>query len=514
MADHCTDIEEFIAALEKRRDQLISIVTDRQLAGERTNATRRQIKELQAQILQEMILLQKCSNKIPASLTVYNAGAAPVLNVYILTIHYTGPGFTDVPVNKTADVTNILQTLDKLQQVYSIGHINITGMEIFDWSRQLKFVENREALLEKIRSLRSISGNNALHIGFLPEEAGYSGLASNNSIAMGTCLLSACPGTIVKEIAPVIEQVKAFADQYSDQPAGEKKQVNYYHLNFHRDHLQQQVMLKSAFHLYQEEPAASLQKKSSIRAYFYSNENVLMYSGYASLGLDQPTEKTVSAFQLSFPFMENMQRIQLVENNYSIGEFYIAPTAPQVYITGIDFREEAENHFLHIGWEGSVAGYCQPGLVYAVRYSADGFLWQTLLADTHTNCYQVNTNQLPGGSACRVQVIASAGLRTSVAESYHFTLPVKPRILCWMYPAPQSAYAAGSPVYLAATAYSSNFNNALPGEITWTSLKHGYLGTGQQLTVTHLSRGKDWIQVHIPDGLGNLLTKQVEISIV
>ncbi|MEP6750343.1 MAG: hypothetical protein ABJB86_21575 [Bacteroidota bacterium] len=514
MANPCSDIETFIAALEKRRDQLIDIVADRQAQGLKTGATRRQIKELQAQILQELILLQKCKKQVPGSVGDSAKEILFTLDVYIINIHYTGPGYNDILIDKTASIADILMGFDKLLQAFPISHINIAGIQTFEWGRELKFDENREALVEVVNDLRNLAGSNALYIGMLPEAAGYSGFCNKEIVDKRICLLSASPDAMVSAMAPVIESLKIFSDQYADQLAGEKRQADYYHLGFQRDHLQQQVILKNAFHLYQDEPAKSLATSTGIRAYFYSNDNILMYSSYTNSGTAAQPGKVVSSFQLSFPRMENMQRIQLVENNFSIGEFYIAPAAPQVNITGTDFREEGENYFLHLTWEGSAAGYVQPALVYAVRYSADGLQWQVIESGIYRNCCKIKLNELPGGTACRMQVIASAGLLTSVAETWHFSLPVKARQIYWLHPAPKSVYVAGQPVHCAATAYSSNFNNVLPEEIIWNSLKLGYLGTGQQLSVCHLSRGKDWIQVHIPDGLGNLLTQQVEISIV
>jgi hypothetical protein len=719
MASPCSDIEAFITALEKRRDQLIDILTTRQAEGGRTDAIRRQIKELQSQILQEMILLKKIMKKTPAVtprkhfvfiektqciqyfdtgeylfpetiktypnngipmisgrtvlLRVYIDGSfdnqnialppvatgklllqtlageitispvkrsvvvrdlskldrlnidhtlnflipaeycnrqlickllltndetgdsfysaaqtidfieLPALKVHLINIHYTGTGYNENPSGKTTELTDILASLNNVLQVFPLSHFSITGMETIEWNYSLKYHENCGALQNMISMMRNISGNNALFIGIVPAEAGYHSTGGKDNIGSGTCIISAGAGlkNTAHEIGRALGRLDApcyvnengdinyppyynfppgsigeagidlrsfeckdpslltdymsncndaswtsphgylqllkimqegpFCDHLANQPNKERKQIEYYHADFHRDHLQHTLSITSAYHVCQPMPEQSLIKHGSIRAYFYSTDNVLMYSGFASNGTaGHPT----SGFQLSFPQMDNMQRIQLVENNFSIGEFYIAPTAPQVYITGIDFREETGNRLLHLTWEANTAGPTQPSLNYAVRYSADGLQWYALLVNINTNFCTVNLDELPGGPACRIQILASAGLRTSIAETYHFQLPVKPRQLYCLHPKPQAVYNFGQPVYCSATAYSPNFKNALPEEVTWTSLKHGYLGSGQQLVLTNLAPGKHWIQVHIAGGVGNLLTKQIEILVV
>src|ERR1700733_11464490 len=209
--NHCSDIEEFIAALEKRRNQLIEMVTMRHAQGGRTEAMRKQIKELQAQILQELILLQKCKKRIP-KVDAADPIAPFTLKVQIVNIHYSGPDTNGRLMNKNASLTEVFTTLNEILRIYPISHINCTGIETIDWSRQLNFDENKEALLQLISTLRTISGSNALYIGILPAQTDYDDTCRTRKIGTGVCLLAVNSSTAVQAIAPVMDQKEIFAD--------------------------------------------------------------------------------------------------------------------------------------------------------------------------------------------------------------------------------------------------------------------------------------------------------------
>lgn len=302
---------------------------------------------------------------------------------------------------------------------------------------------------------------------------------------------------------------------FSDQPVPFSAQRLFDHshvaLSWHK--LERAIKLKSAFHIAGETPKQSLLKVSNICAHIFDADNALLHQVFATVYDDRDAGGFVEHLQLTFPHTADMHRMLLTENNDKVAEILFAPSPPQVEITDIRAKSKGNNDFARVQWKGSADKNLLPPLQYIVRYSADGLCWQTLLANTTDTEMTFALDTLPGGPACRVQIIASAGLRTSVAESDPFDVAKKPRILYVYSPASGSSFTVGSPVLCAATAFSPDFSNAKGDEIIWTSLRHGFLGTGQQLVITTLPPGTHWLQVHIPDGVGTLLTQQIVVHI-
>ena len=77
---------------------------------------------------------------------------------------------------------------------------------------------------------------------------------------------------------------------------------------------------------------------------------------------------------------------------------------------------------LSVVWQGT-SGHGAP-LRYSLRYSNDdGVTWEMFLIDTLLTQVEYDISELPGGAACRVQVIATDGIRTGSAISPAFSVP-------------------------------------------------------------------------------------------
>jgi hypothetical protein len=97
-------------------------------------------------------------------------------------------------------------------------------------------------------------------------------------------------------------------------------------------------------------------------------------------------------------------------------------------------------------------------LTYMLRYSRNrGKSWRALSANLrHATC-TLYPSRLPGGEQRLFQVVASSGIRTSVAKSEPFTAPTKPRIASTLSPEPRTEVPEGTPVVLRGGANSPDF---------------------------------------------------------
>jgi|GEM_PF-3870871 len=250
-----------------------------------------------------------------------------------------------------------------------------------------------------------------------------------------------------------------------------------------------------------------------IHANIYNEDHRLMLKTAAREIGDGEQQEPESLYELVYADMPGMHHIDLLRDGRVLHSMGIAGQTPKIRIVALAFREQGNEKYVKLQWEGNAPENLCPSLCYTVRYSTDGYKWTSLLASTKNTTMIVSLANLAGGTKCRFQVMASAGLRTAVANSELFEVPCSPRIVYMLSPAPGSVYAPGDLIRLAASAYSASYGNAANEDIYWSSLKKGFLGTGQQLNMVTDSPGKDWVEVQIADGKGNLLSQKVEIII-
>jgi hypothetical protein len=151
---------------------------------------------------------------------------------------------------------------------------------------------------------------------------------------------------------------------------------------------------------------------------------------------------------------------------------------------------------------------------YLVRYSNDdGKTWQAIVADLEEPRHLVNLDLLPGGDKCKLQIVASAGVRTATAETESFAVPVKPRQAHILHPKPGTSYRKGQPVPLVGGGFSPDFATTEFDEVVWTSNLDGAIGVGHGLVVNSLSSGRHRISIDIPDGAGGEAAAGVFIEV-
>jgi hypothetical protein len=213
-----------------------------------------------------------------------------------------------------------------------------------------------------------------------------------------------------------------------------------------------------------------------------------------------------------FPAHAELRSLRVVRTGIVLAEWQVAARAPSVAIT--ETRHEPHQDRLFLRWRGDADPEAAPSLSYGVRYSHDGKRWRALAAGLTGSELAIDLASLPGGERCCVQVIASAGLRTAVAETAPFAVSTKPRRVLISSPKAGAEYVVGAPIPLSGAAFSPDFGMAAHEDIGWESRLVGHLGTGQQVTMRELPPGRHRITMYAPDGQGGEAQASVEIRVV
>ncbi|CAJ2863936.1 Uncharacterised protein [Burkholderia pseudomallei] len=293
---------------------------------------------------------------------------------------------------------------------------------------------------------------------------------------------------------------------------GAPRGAEYHYVNFRVDArvtAKERVTVVSSFHIPRPRPL-SRALPSEVSVELLDDEGALL-SGFASeTDLHADNNVPFQYFRAYFPHFPELRRIRIVRSDEILAEYEVAREPPA--LSGVTVAQK-ENR-IHLKWKGSAVDGVTPPLEYGVRFSADGQKWRAVVTATTEDELVLNTELLPGGNECRIQVIASAGFRTTVHETNTFSLPKKARIAYIASPKSGEEFEFGTPVTFSGTAFSPDFGISKPDEIVWTSLAAGTLGVGQQLMTTDLPVGHHWVTIHAPDGAGGLASKSVGVRVV
>ena len=139
----------------------------------------------------------------------------------------------------------------------------------------------------------------------------------------------------------------------------------------------------------------------------------------------------------------------------------------------------------------------------SVDYSADGGqTWQTVATEVTSEQLLLDASQLPGGEDCRVRVTVTNGCRVNRTVSDPFPVDPKPRSAVVISPRSGGrVFADGDTVRLLGDCVGPD-RPGDPQGMNWTSSIDGFLGSGDELLVNTLSRGRHRITLAIDDGVG------------
>jgi len=162
-----------------------------------------------------------------------------------------------------------------------------------------------------------------------------------------------------------------------------------------------------------------------------------------------------------------------------------------------------------IRWQGSDLD--GDTLHYTVLYHQGAGDWSVLGADLTASELIVNAAGLPGGTAAQVQVWATDGINTTIAESGLFTVGRKGPEAFITYPAEGASFMPGASFFLQGTAYDLEDGRLPDSAYRWASNRDGDLGAGASNLVI-LSPGAHVITLRVTDSDGNTAVKTMRLS--
>jgi hypothetical protein len=200
-----------------------------------------------------------------------------------------------------------------------------------------------------------------------------------------------------------------------------------------------------------------------------------------------------------------IRRHREICHRYEMGEM------PPEFTVRATRRTGRGNNLMIIQWEPSIEDYPWS---YFIRYSHnDGATWRAVAANLTVSKFVVNCDLLAGGEKCFFQVGASSGIRTRLAKTEAFTLPVKAASAHILLPVPNASFEVGEPVVLRGGGFSPDFGTTPFDNVLWSSRVDGHLGNGYEHVVSSLSCGRHRITLSVPDGLGGEATADVSIDV-
>jgi hypothetical protein len=143
-------------------------------------------------------------------------------------------------------------------------------------------------------------------------------------------------------------------------------------------------------------------------------------------------------------------------------------------------------------------------LTYALLYSSDGgSSWMPIAVNLTEPHFTLESDSLPGCTACLLQVLASDQWNTvSAITSGTFSVGNKPPTVSISYPVDGNSIPVGDPVTLLASAVDPEEGLMSGASLEWQSDRDGVLGMGERLELGGLSEGQHTITVVARDSVG------------
>lgn len=223
----------------------------------------------------------------------------------------------------------------------------------------------------------------------------------------------------------------------------------------------------------------------------------------------QQSDEAIEFFE-PVPWWPQAATIVILRGREPVATAPIEPTAPDLVIDAVP-SELGTRATAEISW---TVHHAERPVTCLLRYSNDaGQTWRSLAANLKETRYRLNPEFLPGGSECLFEIIATSGVRTTVARTASVTVPVKPRRAHILAPARDLRSRTGSAVLLRGGGYSPDFGLGAPNEVRWSSSIDGPLGRGFEVLARMLSAGTHEIRLEVPDGLGGTSTAVTSVSV-
>jgi hypothetical protein len=225
---------------------------------------------------------------------------------------------------------------------------------------------------------------------------------------------------------------------------------------------------------------------------------------------EQDPDGSYLSFREAIPWDPQVTTIRFLRSGAVVHSIELPERSPEVSIQQPRHNELRKN-VMTVEWRGQ---HPEQPLTYLLRYSHDGgSTWRAVATDLTGPPHAVNLDFLPGGQQCVFQVVASAGIRTTVVETEPFAVPQKPRQAYILSPEPSASFAQGEPVVLRGGGFSPDFGTTEFEDVVWTSNVDGVIGVGHEVVAYRLSSGQHKINLSFPDGVGGEASTSVFIRV-
>lgn len=177
---------------------------------------------------------------------------------------------------------------------------------------------------------------------------------------------------------------------------------------------------------------------------------------------DDATEP-VATLRRALPLPETARRVVFVNGDAVLAEITISAAAPVVELD----PPRVENGELQLSWRGSDPD--GDPLQYSVQLSADdGQTWRAVCLDEVGTGLALATRELPGGASMRVRVLATDGVRSTLAASATFALPKHPPRVRIVGLTDGQAFDFGTALNLEGFGYDVDDGSLEAAALTWT----------------------------------------------
>jgi hypothetical protein len=216
-------------------------------------------------------------------------------------------------------------------------------------------------------------------------------------------------------------------------------------------------------------------------------------------------------FHQTIPLPRSTRAIAIRRQEAVVATLPLSEEAPKLALK-TPRRTRGKRDLMRLEWQSDHAGDSPTCLV---RYSNDGGKsWRAVAAGmTDAKCL-LDLEMLPGGEDCRVQVMATAGLASTIVEQAIGAVPQKLRQARIVSPTPGAVLKRGESICLCGGAYSPDFGMAPFDDLSWKSDGDSVLGTGPELTIFELKPGNHQFTLTAPDGMGGVAEAAVAVTVV
>jgi hypothetical protein len=226
---------------------------------------------------------------------------------------------------------------------------------------------------------------------------------------------------------------------------------------------------------------------------------------------DSQVDNEVS-FREIFPRQDGTARIILKHEDTVLATLSVSPNVPSVQVIRPNGGEDLSGEVL-VQWNADDSD-ADP-LRFDLLYSRDaGVTWLPIVLNVEGDSYAWNTDEIGGGTACLIRILANDGVNTGEDQSDDpFTITEKLPTVQILSPPDDSHFFSGQLVTFKGYGTDPEDGPLHPDSLTWRSDLVGDLGTGRGISLPDLPSGEHLITLAAEDSNSNTGQSTITIHI-